>query len=99
MRAFRIAEDSMLPTLRPGDVVFATVDRSPAAGSVVVFPHPRDDLWLVKRVTAADGSEMWVESDNPTATMADSRTLGWVRTDRTYRVRARLRDRWRLARI
>jgi nickel-type superoxide dismutase maturation protease len=100
MRRFRIVEESMLPTLRPGDVVLATTDPRPAAGSVVVFRHPRrDDLWLVKRVSALGGDEMWVESDNPQATMADSRTLGWIPTDRTYRARIRLRGRWRVARV
>ncbi|HSJ28485.1 MAG TPA: nickel-type superoxide dismutase maturation protease [Acidimicrobiia bacterium] len=100
MRRFRIAEESMLPTLRPGDIVLATTDRRPPAGSVVVFRHPRrEDLWLVKRVTALGGDEMWVESDNPEATMADSRTLGWIPTELTYRARLRLRDRWRLSRV
>ena len=82
----------MRPTLRPGDVVFARLDPHPHPGNVVVFPHPNEtDLWLVKRVSAAGAGEAWVESDNPTATMADSRTLGWIPTAEMYRATWRLR--------
>ncbi|MFV1960447.1 MAG: S26 family signal peptidase [Acidimicrobiia bacterium] len=81
MKRFRVAEDSMRPTLQPGDEIVATDTRSPSVGDLVVFPHPgRDDFWMVKRV--ADPPEpigqehLWVMSDNSNATRADSRTLG-----------------------
>jgi hypothetical protein len=89
----------MLPTLRPGDVVLATRDASPAQGSIVVFVHPdREGMWLVKRATAVADGEAWVESDNADATLADSRTLGWVPTAGMYRVIAQYRKPLRLTR-
>ena len=87
MRRFQVAEESMLPTLAPGQEFVATDSRTPMNGEVVVFPHPgRDDFWLVKRMTAGPGdrvgdrllveNEAWVVSDNKKATSVDSQTLG-----------------------
>jgi DNA-3-methyladenine glycosylase II len=81
MRRFRVTEDSMLPTLRPGDEIVATDSRPARTGDLVVFLHPhREDFWMVKRVVPPpepiDDEEAWVASDNPDATLADSRTLG-----------------------
>lgn len=83
IRRFRVAEDSMRPTLIPGDEVVATDSRPAGIGEVVVFPHPgRTDFWMIKRkVDPPDdiGADMaWVMSDNPVVTTADSRTLGPV---------------------
>ena len=92
MRRFRIAEQSMLPILRPGDTIVTVPDTAPAAGSIVVFPHPhRSSLWLVKRVSAADGGEAWVVSDNPVPEAVDSGRLGWVPTAGMERAVLRLR--------
>lgn len=76
----------MLPTLAPGDEVVATDSRSPGVGELVVFPHPgRDDFWMIKRVVEPPQQigkgEIWVLSDNTSATTADSRTLGPIRVD------------------
>ena len=92
MRRFRVAEESMLPSLVPGQEFVATDSRSPVNGEVVVFPHPdRDGFWLVKRMTAGPGevvgervlgdNEAWVTSDNSSVTRADSRTLGPIPRD------------------
>jgi DNA-3-methyladenine glycosylase II len=80
MRRFRVAEESMLPTLSPGEEFVATDSRSPLVGDVVAFPHPnREDFWVVKRVGAIDPTEgIWVESDNKEAPVTDSRTLGHI---------------------
>jgi DNA-3-methyladenine glycosylase II len=95
MRRFRVAEESMLPTLVPGQEFVVTDSRPPVKGEVVVLPHPdHEDFWLVKRLTAGPGdvvegrllgdSEAWVTSDNSTATRADSRTLGPVPLDELW---------------
>lgn len=81
MRRFEIAQQSMLPNLRPGDEVVAVDTVEPGVGDIVVFQHPRrDDFWVVKRVGETPrpigDHEVWVISDNPDATLADSRTLG-----------------------
>lgn len=81
MRRFEIAQQSMLPNLRPGDEVVAVDTRPPRVGDVVVFEHPeRDGFWVIKRMAEPphpiDDSQAWVVSDNPEVTRADSRTLG-----------------------
>ncbi|MEX2653608.1 MAG: S24/S26 family peptidase [Acidimicrobiia bacterium] len=92
MRRFEVAEESMLPGLRPGDILLARRSDHPPPGSIVVFPHPNDRaMWLVKRLVAASEGEAWVESDNQDATLADSRTLGWIATGSMYRAWLRYR--------
>jgi len=93
MQRFQVSEDSMRPTLAPGDEFVATWSRRAEVGDVVALPHPgRDDFWLVKRVGAAPGDvvdgvdggrrlgpdEAWVISDNPGVAVTDSRSFGPV---------------------
>ena len=90
MQRFQVSEDSMRPTLVPGDEFVATGSRQAAVGDVVALPHPtRDDFWLVKRVAAGPGAqvdggrrlgsdEAWVVSDNPEVAASDSRSFGPV---------------------
>lgn len=100
MRRFQVVEESMLPTLRPGDVVVTRGDLSPDPGSIVVLPHPGiDGMWLVKRLAAFSQGEAWVESDNPDATMADSRTLGWIPAEHIHRVLFRFRRPFSLSKL
>ncbi|MFP5331918.1 MAG: S26 family signal peptidase [Acidimicrobiia bacterium] len=99
IRRFRVAEDSMRPALAPGDTLLTISDADPPIGSIVVFRHPTvPDRWLVKRVSAVSGGEAWVESDDSEATMADSRTLGWVPTHGMHRVVLRFRSPFSWAR-
>ena len=81
IRRFRVAEESMLPALRPGEEIVATDSRRPVPGEIVVLPHPsRDGFWLVKRMVEPNASipdgMAWVLSDNHEATRADSRSFG-----------------------
>jgi DNA-3-methyladenine glycosylase II len=90
MQRFRVSEDSMRPTLVPGDEFVATASRPAQVGDIVVLPHPdREDFWLVKRLAAGPGEvvdghgplgpgEAWVVSDNIVAEVADSRRFGPV---------------------
>ncbi len=52
IRRFEITEDSMAPSLRPGDFVLASrLNSAPLRGDVVVFPHPaKPSFLLIKRV-------------------------------------------------
>lgn len=61
----RVAGHSMEPALHHGDeLLFLRIP--PRVGSVVVARDPRDtDRLLVKRVTAADGDDVLLESDRP----------------------------------
>jgi DNA-3-methyladenine glycosylase II len=89
MQRFRVSEDSMRPTLVPGDEFVATGSRTPSVGEVVALPHPRrPDFWLVKRLAAGPGArvdggvlgpgEAWVTSDNPVLGTVDSSRFGAV---------------------
>jgi len=90
MQRFQVSEDSMRPSLVPGDEFVATGSRQAATGDVVALPHPaREDFWLVKRVGAGPGErvdgrgplapdEAWVVSDNLGVATSDSRSFGPV---------------------
>ena len=90
MQRFQVSEDSMRPTLAPGDEFVATASRKAEVGEVVALPHPdREDFWLVKRLGAGPGERVdghgplapdraWVISDNPAVAAADSSSFGPV---------------------
>ncbi len=93
MQRFNVREESMTPTLVPGDEFVTTSTRIAERGNIVALPHPRrPDFWLVKRVTAVAGDtivsdiglytladdEAWVLSDDPSSGAVDSRSFGPV---------------------
>ncbi len=90
-----VRDESMLPTLRPGDRLLvdcrAYRDRPPRVGEVVVLVDPEDAArWLVKRVSQVDPSAGSVEVRGDAAESArDSRRFGPVPTSsligRVYR--------------
>lgn len=91
MKRFRVVEDSMRPTLQPGDEIVATDTRTSSVGELIVFPHPeRVDFWMIKRVAEPpeqiDQGHVWVLSDNPDVTRADSRTLGPIAISTAFAV-------------
>lgn len=72
----RVVGKSMLPTLRPGQIVIARQRFTYIKpGDVVVLQH--DGIEKIKRVTSIDGSKVLVEGDNPQAS-TDSRHFGSV---------------------
>lgn len=83
----RVTGISMIPTLRPGDLLAVRALRpgEPRRGQIVVATADR--LELVKRVVAEPGQrglgpdEYWLEGDNRRAS-TDSRSSGPVRRDR-----------------
>lgn len=85
---YEVAEDSMLPTLRPGDWVLGV--RRPThlgRGDVVVVDHPqRPGFELVKRVADIGPAGLVLAGDNPDHS-TDSRHFGPVAVGA---VRARL---------
>ena len=80
MKRFEVSEESMLPTLAPGEEFVATDHRPATPGEVVVLPHPhREEFWLVKRLGRLDSDgTAWVESDNADVPATDSRAFGAV---------------------
>ena len=85
-----VAENSMVPALRPGDWLLAWRTRRVRPGQVVLAIHPgRPGFLLVKRVAwgeeprgggAGSGAAggWWLASDNPGAGAVDSARFGPV---------------------
>ncbi len=92
VRLFRVEDDSMRPTLSPGDGLVGVRGRTPRRGELRVFRHPhRSTLWLVKRVgdvlPSSSGAVFEALSDDPVAAGAgDSRSFGPVAAAGSYRV-------------
>jgi len=86
-RRFRVEDESMRPTLEPGDYVlvnrWAYRFQSPKRGDLVVVQDPEAmDRFLVKRVADAAGpSQVHLAGDNQPLSR-DSRSFGPVSIDR-----------------
>ena len=77
-----VAEQSMLPALRPGDWLLARRTRRVKPGQVVLAWHPaRPGFLLVKRAARRVDGGWWLESDNPAAGAVDSNRFGPVPED------------------
>ena len=91
VRRFLVVEDSMRPTLHPGDGLLAVRGGGPP-GQLRVFRDPwSSSRWLVKRVGAVAGrgraATFEGRSDNPGGPrVMDSREFGWVPSAGSYRV-------------
>lgn len=71
----RVVGASMLPSFRPGRIVFGWRPRQVRPGDVVILLH--DGLEKIKRVERIDGSKVYVLGDNAAAS-TDSRQFGWL---------------------
>lgn len=71
----RVIGDSMLPTLRPGQLVLLAAGRRPKVGSIVMISH--DGVEKIKRVARLEATRIYVLGDNPVAS-TDSRQFGWL---------------------
>jgi nickel-type superoxide dismutase maturation protease len=78
-----VAEESMLPGIRPGDWLLARRATRVRPGQVVLAWHPeRPGFLLVKRVAWREDGGWWLVSDNPFAAgAADSARFGPVPRD------------------
>ena len=86
-RRFEVVDDSMTPTLHPGDYLLVTSIGARRPGQIVVFEHPRrQGFWLVKRAVRLEDDRMVVMSDASHLTVADSRSFGPVPVDGSYRM-------------
>jgi hypothetical protein len=90
LRRFTVVEDSMRPSLSPGDGLLAQRFGRPRRGQIRVFPDPTlPSRWLVKRVGEVRGvgrsATFEARSDNPHAPgVVDSRQFGFVPAEGSY---------------
>lgn len=90
-----VSEDSMLPTLQPGDGLIAIRSSTIRRGQIRCFEHPgRTGFWMVKRVGDLDDSDFQAVSDNPTPAAVDSRRFGPVPIAGSYRMLLRIPRRF-----
>lgn len=79
---FKVADSSMEPTFKEGDLLLvnrlAYLFRGPRIGDVVVLKD--HEMFLLKRVAAANGEKVYVVGDNA-AQSRDSRDFGWVKKE------------------
>jgi nickel-type superoxide dismutase maturation protease len=74
----RVVGESMLPNLKPGQIVVAWRSGRPKVGDVVVIRH--DSLEKIKRIGKIESRKVYVLGDNSAAS-TDSRQFGAI--DRT----------------
>ena len=88
LRRFVVADRSMEPALVGGQAVIATRRGTAEPGQIRIFEHPlRPGFWLIKRVERIpETGRMWMLSDNRSLSTTDSRELGTVPIDGSYRV-------------
>ena len=80
--AHEVSGESMLPTLRPRDLIYADPDqRAPRPGDLVICRHPFKPLLLVKRLAERSPSgRLRVLGDHPDCWESqDSRGFGLLR--------------------
>jgi nickel-type superoxide dismutase maturation protease len=75
MKLRRVSGNSMLPTLKDGQLVLLTRAKSVKIGDVVMVTH--DGLEKIKRVSRIENDRVYLLGDNPAAS-TDSRSFGWV---------------------
>lgn len=78
---FTVKEESMIPLLKSGDVIFVNrilyLFKEPKIGDIVVFKSPKDRKYLVKRIAQTRNNKYYVLGKNKTKSI-DSRKFGWI---------------------
>ena len=77
-RAFLVEGESMVPTLKNGDIVLVDPQANFSIGDVVLAKHPyKSSVMILKRIADKDNRTLSLAGDNP-AESTDSRTFGAV---------------------
>lgn len=71
----QVEGDSMVPTLRKGQLVIGRATRDLSPGDVVIVSH--NGLEKIKRIEKQQGDLIYLLGDN-SASSTDSRSFGWV---------------------
>ena len=90
---FRVEGQSMLPVLKPKDLVFARPVNQLSIGDVIVLRHPfKTNVTLIKDVAFVNEKGAVYVLGTNLKESTDSRTLGWVLPEHIYgRVQSRIR--------
>lgn len=75
MNLRQVSGESMLPVLRPEQLVLIRRVRKAQVGDIIMIRHSGIDK--IKRLIANDGNSIYVLGDNPGAS-TDSRHFGWL---------------------
>lgn len=78
VRMARVQGTSMLPTLKPGQIIFYWQGAEPEVGEVVVARHPETGALIVKRLTKIESDGYWLEGDAMATSTASSSSDSWV---------------------
>jgi nickel-type superoxide dismutase maturation protease len=78
-KAFLVEGDSMLPTLKSGDVVLLDEPSDLKVGHLVLADHPfRSSARIIKRITEMEPDGRFVLTGDNASDSTDSRTFGAV---------------------
>ena len=80
-RRFVVRENSMVPTLMPGDTVLAAMGPVGQVGDIAIAPHPtRPNFLLIKRIQAIfpDGGVYLISDNTQDPSVRDSRHFGVI---------------------
>jgi len=71
----RVSGESMLPVLKPGQIVIGLAFGRLRPGRIVIISH--GGMEKIKRVGRIDGDKLYIIGDNAAAS-TDSRQFGWI---------------------
>ena len=71
----RVVGDSMLPTLKSGQIVVGLNGRRPKIGQLVIVRYKNREI--VKRLTKIKDTKLYIIGDN-TGSSTDSNSFGWL---------------------
>ncbi|MFI5412762.1 MAG: nickel-type superoxide dismutase maturation protease [Candidatus Micrarchaeales archaeon] len=74
---FKIADNSMEPTLHEGDYVIVNKRATARKGDIVVSKHPMKNIFIIKRVKKVGEDSVFLNGDNVEESI-DSRHFGAV---------------------
>ena len=77
-RVRRVVGTSMMPTLKPGQLILVDFRRAPRVGEIVVAVHVSIQGEMVKRLVRIDDAAYWLEGDAMDIKTAESSTDSWV---------------------